>query len=195
MQTYLKLNLLKQLDKDGVLDVSHYENILLKAFEKAGFNEENKPDSPEDFTSFYSSIESEIERAEFHLEDSRKKANGVVEEGEYSPKEKEELKSMLRKKFLELFNFYDSQKEMALTTFDDEFKVFVRFNYFKADKTNDLPQETKDKLFEFVYSTADYKSDSFESLCEKVKEYNEYLQGVLEILYPSEEVEEIQEEN
>ena len=184
MLSFLRLNLLRQLDKDGILDVSHYENILLKAFEKAGFDEQNKPATVEDFEKFRLAIDAEIERAEGNLEEARKKANSVVENGEYTNKEKEELKSILRKKFQELFAFYDSQKDMALTTFDDELMAFVRANYFITDKRKDITSEVKDKLFQFIYNEAKSYSNCIEDVCVKMNEYNEHLEGIIKILIP-----------
>ena len=184
MSAFLRLNLLRQLDKDGILDVSHYENILLKAFEKAGFDEQNKPATVEDFEEFRLSIDTEIERAEEKLEEARKKAHGVVEAGEYTSKEKEEMKTIVRKKFQELFDFYDSQKDMAITTFDDEFQMFVRTNNFRVDKRPDLSSEEKDKLFKYIYDVAKNHTDSFEEVGQKVAEYDKYLEGVVNILIP-----------
>lgn len=184
MLSFLRLNLLRQLDTEGILDVSHYENILLKAFEKAGFDEQTKPATAQDFTNFRLAIDTEIEKAEWQLEESRKKAKAVVEAREYTDQEKEELKSIVRKKFHELFNFYDSQKDMALTTFEDEFQAFVRYNYFKADHLSNISQPVKDNLFFFIYNKAKDNSNSFEDLCLKVGEYDEYLEGVIHILLP-----------
>ena len=184
MLSFLRLNLLRQLDKDGILDVSHYENILLKAFEKAGFDEQNKPATVEDFEKFRLAIDTEIERAEGSLEEARKKASSVVENGEYADKEKEELKSIVRKKFQELFDFYDSQKEMALTTFDEEFQRLVRFNYFHIDHISNLTPDVKDELFQFIFNKAKNNANSFDDICQKVEEYGGYLDGVIGILLP-----------
>lgn len=187
MCEFLRLQLLRKLDREKILDVSHYENILIKAFENAGFSEEKKPVDEKDFYIFFNSINVQIENAENHLDESRKIANTIVDTGEYSESEKRLLKSVVRQKFQELFNFFDGQKEMAKTIFDDEFKIFIRQKYFASiDKNQKLTEEKKEELFNYIYNQARYNTNingSFEVVGEKMQEYVSHLINILNILY------------
>ena len=187
MSDFLRLQLLRKLDKEKILDVSHYENILLKAFENVGFSENKKPSTEADFYRFYNGINAQIDSAEIHLEEARQTASKIVDSGNYTNSEKQQLKTVVRKKFQELFNFFDSQKDMAKTIFDDEFRVFIRRKYFtKIDKNKKLDDAKKDKLFDYIYTQARYNtniSNSFDGIGEKTKDYVAHLENVLQILY------------
>jgi hypothetical protein len=111
-----KINLLKELDKNGTLNVSHYEHLIEKAAQSMGLSTEPPfVTTLEGFLTLGERIKEQMIYSEDTLNHLRTESFKIIEtRDEFSDEEKEELKKFFRQKFTDLFNFYAAGTELDL---------------------------------------------------------------------------------